>query len=100
MRPVTFQFINLPVVEPSPPDVCERIATNQIGQFPQQPLADFPGSGRWTGGISEATGIHQRYEYQVINDLVGEPDVVQQFLVMSEVVGVFQQDEPLVVGSV
>lgn len=54
---------------PSPP-VCERIATNQIGDRQiislNEPILDEPGSATWSGADSGNTGLHQRFVYEEV----------------------------------
>ena len=76
-----------------PPAQCVRIATNQIGSSPQEPLPDYPGSGVWTGAQSGATGTHQQYVYEEVSP--GPPQIVQQYIVMSAETGNFIDGEVL-----
>ena len=95
--PQRFMYI-APIPPPPPPPgmVCERIATNQVGEpgVLSEPLEDFPGSGLWTGATSGETGVHERYEYEIRQDLGF--NIWQQYIVMKEVSGSFTQGETLV----
>ena len=80
---------------PPPPSVCQRIATNQIGEpgVLSEPLENVPNSGTWAGFDSAAVGTHQRYEYE---EVVGQgANIFQQYIVMSEVTGNFTDGEVL-----
>lgn len=50
------------------PVVCQRIATNQIGDRQiislNEPILDVPGSTVWSGDDSGNSGLHQRFVYQ------------------------------------
>lgn len=81
---------------PPPLTGCVRIATNQRGQFPDEPLPNTPGSGTWLGATSGASGTHQKYVYELVEALPDpDPDVVQQYIVMSNTSGNFQDGELL-----
>lgn len=82
------QLIYINPIPPPPPPIpesCERIKTNQLCEqgICAEPLQDFPGSGTWTGAVSGATGLHQRYFYEP--EPAGVPNTEQQYIVMSNV---------------
>lgn len=93
MNPTRFTYIETRASLVAPePEACERLATNQIG-YPSvlsEPLPDVAGSGTWEGAVSGATGTHQRYEYVSLGG-----GLYQQYIVMSDAVGTFQDGENL-----
>ena len=92
-----YRFID-PAIPPPPGQVCERIATNQIG--PLQEMLQEPTSSQndlWTGGSSGEQGRHQMYVYE---PSILYPGAIQQWLVMTEVTGDFTDGEALTAAPI